>query len=172
MRGKRAEPDQEFQVILEERAVERLAAAGFERYEISNYCRPGYECRHNMRYWQVQACLGLGPSAQSCLGHARFGNVANLEWYADSLKKGTLPLDEMSCLSHDQVDCERVIWGLRMLSGVSVRLNSMENHQGRALPQMIHQLKNEGLLRVEGQERVRLTDLGIRYADTVAVALL
>ncbi len=172
MRGKGAEPDQEFQVILEERAVERLAAAGFERYEISNYCRPGYECRHNMRYWQVQAYLGLGPSAQSCLGHARFGNVANLEWYADSLKKGTLPLDEMSCLSHDQVDCERAIWGLRMLSGVSVRLDSMENHQGRALLQMIHQLKNEGLLRVEGQERVRLTDLGIRYADTVAVALL
>ncbi len=172
MRGKGSEPDQEFQVALEERAVERLTAAGFERYEISNYCRPGYECRHNMRYWQVQAYLGLGPSAQSCLGHARFGNVANLKCYADSLKKGTLPLDEMSCLSHDQVDCERVIWGLRMLSGVSVRLNSMENHQGKALLQMIHQLKNEGLLRVEGQERVRLTDLGIRYADTVAVALL
>ena len=172
MRGKGSAPDQEFQVILEERAVECLAAAGFERYEISNYCQPGYECRHNMRYWQVQAYLGLGPSAQSCLGHARFGNVANLEWYADSLKKGTLPLDEVTCLSHDQVDCERVIWGLRMLSGVSVRTKSTESRQKTSLLQTIHQLRKEGLLRVEEQGQVRLTDLGIKYADTVAVALL
>ncbi|MCY4612613.1 MAG: radical SAM family heme chaperone HemW [Nitrospira sp.] len=170
MRGKRAEPDQEFQVVLEERAVERLAAAGFERYEISNYCRPGYECRHNMRYWQVRSCLGLGPSAQSCLGDARFGNVANLEWYADSLKRGTLPLDEITCLSHDQVDRERVIWGLRMLSGV--RLNPTENRQRPGLRQTIRQLGEEGLLQVEEQGRVTLTDLGLRYADTVAVALL
>ena len=168
MRGKGSEPDQEFQVALEERAVEQLTAAGFERYEISNYCRPGYACRHNMRYWQVQAYLGLGPSAQSCLGRARFGNVANLEGYADSLQRGTLPLDEITCLSHDQVDRERVIWGLRMLSGV--RLQSTENKT--ALLHTIRQLREEGLLRVEGQGRVSLTDLGIRYADTVAVALL
>lgn len=170
MRGKGSEPDQKFQVALEERAVERLAAAGFTRYEISNFCRPGYECRHNLRYWQVRPYLGLGPSAQSSLGHARFGNVADLEWYADSLKKGTLPLDEITCLSHDQVGRERVIWGLRMLSGV--RLTSSENCQKPTLLRRIRQLKEDGLLRVEGQGRVRLTDLGIRYADTVAVALL
>jgi len=170
MQGKRAEPDQEFQVVLEERAVERLAAAGFERYEISNYCLPGYECRHNMRYWQVRACLGLGPSAQSFLGHTRFGNAANLEWYANSLKKGLLPLDEITRLSHDQVDRERVIWGLRMLAGV--RLKSTQNRQVTGLLQTIHQLREQGLLRVEGQGRVRLTNSGIRYADTVAVALL
>ena len=170
MRGKGSEPDQEFQVALEERAVERLADAGFERYEISNFCRPGYECRHNLRYWQAQAYLGLGPSAQSSLGHARFGNVANLEWYADSLKRGTLPLDEITSLSRDQVDRERVIWGLRMLSGV--RLAPSENCQKPTLLQMIRRLREDGLLRVEGQGRVRLTDLGIRYADAVAVALL
>lgn len=169
-RGKGSGPDQEFQVALEESAVERVAASGFARYEISNYCRPGYECRHNMRYWQVRAYLGLGPSAQSCLGHARFGNVANIEWYAESLKRGTLPLDEITCLSHDQVDRERLIWGLRMLSGV--RLKSMENRQKTGLLQTIRQLREEGLLQVEEQGRVRLTDSGIRYADTVAVALL
>lgn len=170
MRGKGSEPDQEFQVALEERAVERLAAAGFERYEISNYCRPGYECRHNIRYWRVRAYLGLGPSAQSCLGRARFGNIANLERYADSLKSGTLPLDDITYLSQDQVDRERVIWGLRMLSGV--RIESTEHRRETGLLRTVRQLRNEGLLRGEGQGRVRLTDLGIRYADTVAVALL
>ncbi len=170
MCGKGSGPDQEFQVALEERAVECLASAGFERYEISNFCLPGYECRHNMRYWQVRAYLGFGPSAQSCLGRARFGNVADLERYADALKKGLLPLDEITRLSQDQVDRERVIWGLRMLSGV--RLKSKEDSQKAGLLRTIHQLKKEGLLRVEGQGRVRLTGLGIRHADTVAVALL
>ena len=170
MRGKGSEPDQEFQVALEERAVECLAGAGFERYEISNFCRPGHECRHNLRYWQTRAYLGLGPSAQSSLGHARFGNVANVERYADSLKRGTLPLDEFTRLSRDRTDRERVIWGLRMLSGV--RLTPSENCQKPTLLQVIRRLREEGLLREEGQGRVRLTDLGIRYADTVAVALL
>ena len=169
-RGKGSEPDQALQVALEERAVERLAAAGFERYEISNYCRPGYECRHNLRYWQVRACLGLGPSAQSFLGRARFGNVADLEWYADSLKRGQLPLDEITRLSHNRVARERVIWGLRMVAGV--RLESTEHRQQTGLLQTIRRLRNDGLLRMERQGRVRLTDLGMRYADTVAVALL
>jgi len=170
MRGKGSELDQEFQVALEERAVECLVAAGFERYEISNYCRAGYECRHNMRYWRVQPYLGLGPSAQSSLGHARFGNMADLESYADFLKRGTLPLDEVTSLSPDQVDRERMVWGLRMLAGVPVRMRATE--QKTALLQTIRQLGEQGLLQVEKQGRVRLTDSGLRFVDTVAVALL
>ena len=170
MRGRGPELDQEFQVALEERAVERLVAAGFERYEISNYCRPGYECRHNMRYWQVQPYLGLGPSAQSCLGQARFGNMADVEGYAAFLKRGTLPLDEVMSLSPDQVDRERMVWGLRRLSGVTIKVKAMERKT--ALLQTIRQLREQGLLLVEKQGQVRLTDLGIRFADSVAVALL
>ena len=170
MQGKRSAPDQEFQLVLEDEAVDRLVAAGFERYEISNYCRPGYECRHNMRYWQVLPYLGLGPSAQSSLGHARFGNVADLESYADSLKRGTLPLDEVTSLSPDQLDRERMVWGLRMLSGVPVRMKATE--QKTALLQTIRQLGEQGLLQVEKHGQVRLTDLGGRFVDTVAVALL
>ncbi len=170
MQGKGSAPDQEFQLVLEDEAVARLVAAGFERYEISNYCRAGYECRHNMRYWHVLPYLGLGPSAQSSLGHARFGNMADLESYADFLKRGTLPLDEVTSLSFDQVDRERMVWGLRMLSGVPVRMKATE--QKTALFQTIRQLGEQGLLQVEKQGRVRLTDLGLRFVDTVAVALL
>ncbi len=170
MQGKGAAPDQEFQLVLEGEAVDRLVAAGFERYEISNYCRAGYECRHNMRYWHVLPYLGLGPSAQSSLGHARFGNVADLESYADSLKRGTLPLDEVTSLSPDQLDRERMVWGLRTLSGVPVRMKATE--QKTTLLQTIRQLREQGLLQVEKQGRVRLTDLGMRFVDTVAVALL
>ncbi|MYD31029.1 MAG: radical SAM family heme chaperone HemW [Nitrospira sp. SB0677_bin_15] len=170
MQGKGSAPDQEFQLILEDEAVNRLVAAGFERYEISNYCRAGYECRHNMRYWHVLPYLGLGPSARSSLGHVRFGNVADLESYADFVKKGTLPLDEVTSLSPDQVDREHIVWGLRMLSGVPVRMTAIE--QKTPLLQAIRQLGEQGLLQMEKQGRVRLTDLGMRFVDTVAVALL
>ena len=170
MQGKGSAPDQEFQLVLEDEAVDRLVAAGFERYEISNYCRAGYECRHNMRYWRVLPYLGLGPSAQSSLGHVRFGNTADLESYADSLKRETLPLDEVTSLSLDQVDREHIVWGLRTLSGVPVRMKATEKKT--ALLQTIRQLREQGLLQVEKQGRVRLTDLGMRFVDTVAVALL
>lgn len=170
MQGKGSAPDQEFQLVLEDEAVDRLIAAGFERYEISNYCRAGYECRHNMRYWHVLPYLGLGPSAQSSLGHVRFGNVADLKSYADSLKRETLPLDEVRSLSFDQVDRERMVWGLRTLSGVPVGMKSTE--QKTALLQTIRQLGEQGLLHVEKQGRVRLTDLGMRFVDTVCAALL
>ena len=174
MQGKGSAPDQEFQLVLEEQAVDRLIPAGFERYEISNYCRAGYACRHNMRYWRVLPYLGLGPSAQSALGHVRFGNMADLESYADFLKRGTLPLDEVTSLSPDQVEREHMVWGLRMLSGVPVRVpvRMTATEQNAPLLQTICQLGEQGLLQVDKQERVRLTDLGMRFVDTVAVALL
>ena len=171
VRGHGGEPDEALQVTLEEMAVARLSAGGFTRYEISNYCRPHHECRHNMRYWRGQAYLGLGPSAQSYLGRIRFGNMANLQHYTDSIAEGRLPLDEFVCLSPEQKDRERVIMGLRMVSGVPTGLAVKGKGAQTVLDQKIHQLQAEGLL-VEERGTVRLTDWGIRHADTVAVALL
>ena len=170
-RGGGAEPDPAFQVTLEAMAAARLSAAGFTRYEISNYARPHRECRHNMRYWQGQAYLGLGPSAQSYLGRVRFGNVADLTGYADAITEGLLPLDEFACLSPEQKSRERVVMGLRLLSGVPVGPSCRERGAQTGLGQTIRQLQEDGLL-VEEQGTVKLTEWGIRYADTVAVALL
>ncbi len=169
LRGCGEEPDQALQATLEDMAAERLSAAGFTRYEISNYCRPYRECRHNMRYWRGQAYLGLGPSAQSYLGRIRFGNVADGERYADSIGEGLLPLDEFASLSFEQRDRERVVMGLRLLSGVPtgpVFTGDARTARGRT----IHRLRADGLL-IEEQGTLRLTKRGIRHADTVAVAL-
>lgn len=172
LHGKGSKPDQALQVLLETIAVQRLSAAGFERYEISNYCQPGYKCRHNMRYWLAQSYLGLGPSAQSRLGDGRFGNMADLDGYVDSLKEARLPLDEITWLSPEQIDRERIILGLRMLSGVSVQVASGGNREETPLTRTIHQLREQGLVFIEERERLRLTNFGIRFADTVAVTLL
>lgn len=65
-------PDEDATVELYERAMDALEAAGYHQYEISNAARPGRESRHNLKYWNSDPYLGIGPAASSCLGHARF----------------------------------------------------------------------------------------------------
>ncbi|MGH7256172.1 MAG: radical SAM family heme chaperone HemW, partial [Nitrospirales bacterium] len=106
-------PDSDLQLAMEEATEQRLAAEGFEHYELSNFCRPGYACRHNLHYWNDDDYLGLGPSAQSYLGGCRFGNPADLEAYHRALRNGRLPSDEGEPLTVEQRRRERLIFGLR-----------------------------------------------------------
>ena len=76
---------------LQAQAITLLEVAGYARYEISNWVKPGHACRHNRRYWQGQDYVGMGPSAQSYLSGCRFGNVANLDQYCQQLENGAMP---------------------------------------------------------------------------------
>jgi oxygen-independent coproporphyrinogen-3 oxidase len=89
---------------------ERLTGAGYRHYEISNFARPGHECRHNLRYWRGGEWLGLGPAAHSSLGGRRFRHPADLEaWIADPLRVEPLDSDPAE---------ERVMLGLRLAEGI------------------------------------------------------
>lgn len=74
-------PAEEAQCRRYEWLAERLPAAGFEHYEISNFARPGAQCRHNLKYWRRRPFLGFGPSAHSCLGARRWRRPADLAAY-------------------------------------------------------------------------------------------
>jgi len=92
------------------RMRERLAAAGYRQYEISNFARPGRECRHNLRYWRCQQWLGLGPAAHSHVDGRRFQHVADLDaWIADPSAVVELPIEPAA---------ERVFLGLRLAEGI------------------------------------------------------
>jgi oxygen-independent coproporphyrinogen-3 oxidase len=149
-----------------ESATERcLAEAGFARYEISNYANPGYECRHNLLYWTGGEYLGLGPSAQSYLHGTRFGNIARLETYTANLNDDRLPITDRTMLSASDRERDALVFGLRLLRGVPREsiAASERDHQ-------INELVSKGLLDAD-HDRVRLTSLGRRYADTVAEQL-
>ena len=79
--GEAVIPDDEAVIAMQREAVSRLARAGFGRYEISNYARPGFECRHNLVYWNRGEYLGLGCAAHSLLGGCRFHDPVSLEGY-------------------------------------------------------------------------------------------
>jgi oxygen-independent coproporphyrinogen-3 oxidase len=147
---------------MESAAATLLGEAGFIRYEISNYAKPGAVSRHNLLYWTGHDYLGLGPSAQSYVDGVRFGNIADLTAYVDSLEKRTLPVAERFILCSSDRQRDALVFGLRLIRGVT--LNTVEGSERR---NKIQELIRRGLLELDA-DRVRLTPLGQRYADTVA----
>jgi len=159
-------PDETLQNEMEEAAATVLESAGFTRYEISNYARPGYACRHNLLYWTDGDYLGLGPSAQSYVAGNRFGNIANLDAYAGQLQNNHLPVTDRRILTNEEQQRDALIFGLRLLKGVPNNLAGEAPGQRETLTQ----LTASGLI-VQENDRIRLTPLGRRFADSVAADL-
>jgi len=156
------ETDDALQIDMESAAETLLAETGFIRYEISNYAKPGFACRHNLLYWTDGDYLGLGPSAQSYVQGVRFGNVADLTAYIDRLTARQLPITDRTSLSDNEQQRDALVFGLRLLRGVPLH-RVVDSAQHRT----IHTLIEKGLLEADA-ELIRLTSLGRRYADTVA----
>lgn len=159
------QPDETLQLEMESATEDHLTQAGFTRYEISNYAKSGFLCQHNMLYWTDGAYLGLGPSAQSYLNGARFGNIANLETYGELLTQHRLPTTDWTMLSTNEQQRDALIFGLRILRGVPLTAIA-----GAGRHDKIAELSVKGLVD-SNSERVWLTPLGRRYADTVAEEL-
>ncbi|MCC2641665.1 MAG: putative Oxygen-independent coproporphyrinogen oxidase [Nitrospira sp.] len=168
-RGAAPAPDDGLQNDMEDAAEAILKQAGYLRYEISNYCRPGFASRHNSLHWTGGQYLGVGPSAQSYIGGRRFGNVSDLAAYNLALGRGSLPVVESEELSMADDSCERLVFGLRLTDGVSLADTGAASFPG--LTGKVSELIADSILEREG-DRVRLTSRGRRYADSVAVALL
>ncbi|MDX1410581.1 MAG: radical SAM family heme chaperone HemW [Nitrospirales bacterium] len=162
--------DPDLENVMCQKAGSALRDAGFQQYEVSNYCQFGYECRHNLRYWTGQDYLGLGPSAQSRIGTVRFGNVDNLSEYGKRLRDREIPLASVEVMSTKQAARERVVFGLRLVNGVSIQ--GLEQVAGdERWKGVVRQLIEDGLLCHE-EKTIRLTAYGRRFADSVAVELL
>jgi oxygen-independent coproporphyrinogen-3 oxidase len=154
---------------MEDEAAQRLAEAGFSRYEISNYSRPGRACRHNLLYWQGGDYLGLGPSAQSYLDGCRFGNVEDLTEYQTEIAASRLAVEQTRPLSPAQRSREALVFGLRLIEGVPLDGTLADDANQRRTT--LERLERDGLVKLAAG-RVRLTELGRRFADQVAVELL
>jgi len=161
-----ARPDDAMQIEMESAAETMLKEAGFDRYEISNYAKPGFSCRHNLLYWTGGDYLGLGPSAQSYVNGIRFGTIPNLTAYMDSLTKGRLPITERIALSEAEQQRDALVFGLRRIEGVPRHLIHPDMPQYQALIQ----LSRHGMIEYT-DDHIRLTTQGRRYADSVAQEL-
>lgn len=152
--------------------IDTLNAAGYEHYEISNFCKPGMYSRHNTSYWQATPYLGCGPSAHSFNGDSREWNVASLSQYLASIEQGHR-LHETEQLDTETRYNEFIITGLRTMWGISVR--ELKDRFGEALWQYCMKqarpyLENEKLQLLN--DRVKLTREGIFISDGIMSDLL
>jgi len=98
----------------------RLRRLGFERYEISNFARPGHVGRHNLKYWRYEPFLGLGPSAASHVGAERWSNIEDVGRWAAALRDGTDPRAEVVALDPERNFREALVAGLRLVRGIDL----------------------------------------------------
>jgi oxygen-independent coproporphyrinogen-3 oxidase len=152
------------------RAREVLADAGFHRYEVSNFARPGRECLHNVNYWRNGEYLGLGASAASYLGGERRTNVASWRDYETAVLAGCDAVAFSERLDPAAAMGEEVMLRLRMAEGFSLaaltaRCGIDAAHRYATL---IRQFVGAGILdATDGGDRLAFTERGLEVADGV-----
>jgi oxygen-independent coproporphyrinogen-3 oxidase len=140
---------------------DRLTAAGFEHYEISNFARPGKRARHNLRYWKLEPWLGLGPSAHSFVDGRRFRHAADLHaWLSDPMA-----VEE---LDHD-LDLERAMLGIRLDEGID--LATLSAASGKSRPEIEARLLRLRSFIESTGGRLRLTTEGRVVSNPVLTEL-
>jgi oxygen-independent coproporphyrinogen-3 oxidase len=155
------------------RAMEALEAAGLHRYEISNFARPGKECRHNLKYWRYEPFVGLGPSASSHIGGRRWTNLASLEDWSEALGRGGDGRAETVELDPDASAREALVFGLRLVEGVDAVV--IEGRSGvdvlSRYAREIGELVSEGLL-VRAGSQLRIPADKLLVSNAVLTRLI
>ncbi|MFH1371229.1 MAG: radical SAM family heme chaperone HemW [Planctomycetota bacterium] len=113
--------DEETDRAMYETAIEELERAGFIQYEISNFARPGFECKHNFNYWLNNPYIGVGPAAGSYWQGRRTLNVADIEKYIEAIEQGAEATAESEIPNKIQYACETAVLNLRRRCGIDLK---------------------------------------------------
>ncbi len=172
-RGELMLPEEEEILKMDHVTQKATQAAGFEKYEVSNYCRPGYSCRHNINYWQNMSYFAVGAGAVSYLANCRARRITTLRSYCEAMEQGCSPFVETETLNDEQRFRETVIMGLRMCSGVSrealfSRFHvDMVSYYGKTL----QSFRDQGLLEVS-KTAVKVSPRGRPVLDHILAELV
>lgn len=172
-RGDLSAVDERDEIRMYDCGRRRFADAGLEHYEISNFAAPGFRCRHNLTYWRGDGWFAAGPGAAAFVDGNRVVNHRSTTTYLKRIESGLSPIAESESISAEQAAREAAAFGVRMIDGVD--LAELQRRAGIAIEQLcrdeIDGLQSQGLIDRQ-QNRIKLTERGIRFADTVASELL
>jgi oxygen-independent coproporphyrinogen-3 oxidase len=146
-----------------------LGAAGYEHYEISNWGRPGFASRHNLKYWRREAYLGFGAGAHSFSGTERWANAHDAAEYVNAVTGARLPVEQKEKLTAESALEEELFLGLRQLEGIDV--GRIEREYGVSLDARFARLTSAGLIEREGS-LVRLALGRVSVSNEVFVELM
>ncbi len=144
---------------------------GYHRYEISNYALPGYESKHNLRYWNQEEYLGFGAGASGFFLNKRYKNIENIEDYIQKTNEGySINIDESEELDNNMLANEYIVLNLRKIDGVSITkfktkfgydILDSDEYKNK-----IDELVKQGLLEIV-ENNIRLTSRGLEVANIV-----
>jgi oxygen-independent coproporphyrinogen-3 oxidase len=159
-----------------ESACSRLAAAGYEHYEISNWALPGCRSRHNLKYWRREPYLGFGAGAHSFDGVKRWANVHDSARYVAYMEQGVSPQEQIEAVTPEHALEEEFFLGLRQLDGIDLEhiesaYGEFQHDRVADLRTRITGLRSQGLLELEGA-RLRLAPNRLTVSNEVFVELL
>ena len=166
-------PSEEEEYAMGELTIQRLAEAGMHRYEISNYAKPGKECRHNLGYWDRVEYLAIGAGSSSLIKGERFDHIRDRKAYIEKIRNSEPILIDREILSVESQMEEFMYLGLRKIEGVS--RTDFQNYFGKNVDdvygEILDKLEEEQLLEFSG-DRIRLTHRGMDVSNCVLAEFL
>ncbi|QDU07913.1 radical SAM family heme chaperone HemW [Gimesia aquarii] len=166
-------PEEELAGEMYEFSLKFLSSAGLKHYEISNFARPGYECRHNEVYWTGYPYFGFGPGAASYLNGKREQNHRSVITWLRRIAAGESPISDQEELSPEDRAREAIIFGLRRRIGINVeKFAERYGYDLYDLSQSAIKKHVEAGFLEETKTHVRLTQAGCLLADTVVIDFL
>jgi oxygen-independent coproporphyrinogen-3 oxidase len=159
-------------------AISYLADKGFAQYEISNFSKPGFRCKHNYAYWNNDPYTGLGPSAVSYADGVRRENIPDVSGYIDKVRSGLEPIGSSEKLSPEEAAKETAAVKIRTIEGIGFdwfrkkTLFDLPDLERKVLPKLIADGLIEQSKAGPAALGVRLTRKGILFCDTVSSAFL
>ena len=173
--GEKDLPEEETERAIYKGTKEILSEFGYERYEISNYAREGYACRHNLGYWERKEYLGFGIGAASLMEEVRWSNIRDIETYIRNAENGCIEANQEAreVLTLQERIEEFLFLGLRKMEGIS--LEEYEDIFGKSIfddyEKVIRKLEKENLIKVEN-DRMFLMEKGIDVSNYVFVEFM
>jgi oxygen-independent coproporphyrinogen III oxidase len=172
-RGLLTLPPEETQLEMFISTIETLQSAGYEQYEISNFARPGFECRHNLNYWDNGEYLGLGAGASSYLKGERFKNINLPSLYIREVQAKGSAVESTEKLELLHAMGETIMLGLRVLKGIPIEEfeSRFKISFKKVYGKVINPLLSDGLITLN-QNRMALSRKGLFLADSVILKFL
>ena len=161
-------PDEELERLMYEVLIDKLTAAGYEHYEISNFAKPGYRSHHNSSYWQDVPYIGLGAAAHSYDLKYRSYNVADIQQYIEAIEHGELP-SEQEVINEDTHYNDRITVALRTSDGLD--LTTISDRHRRYCMKEAQRFIDDGLLQLS-DNCLSLTRKGLFVSDYIMSSLI
>jgi len=178
--GNKINPPEEDEIVdMYEYTIDFLKANGFSHYEISNFALPGFECRHNLNYWDRGEYYGAGLGAHSFVDSRRYFNIREIDRYIKLVLDNQSPVDAIEEITLDMALSEALFLGLRKTDGINIEMlaKAFSKNILGDYEETIHKLKQAGLIEIVSSDCsyesiLKLTNRGLLLSNEVFVKFL